>query len=334
MSDINVNLISSHWKDLKKEQNEMLQGMVIILCQELPEMIGTSIIHKVYSPDYLSMVIFKEDKIIGGIVFRIFTEANFAELSLCAIIANEKGKGYGAAMVNYMKDYLVLQNIGHVITCSDESTPEFYRRVGFTRHVTLDKEKIKKCVSYDNSILMQCDLESSVSYVDSKRVITEQIDSVDNWLEANKFCVRLPGYKLTKDLPRQVPPNCAVILEKLGIKNTIYEDESAELRPKLSTIIENMIKTQWIYLFVGDRNTKPPGYWKIIDPNEYIDISIIQQRLNRSYYSNLHLFSCDISAMIRNVQDFYDPETQPYKDSEKMKEFYILQLVNEKLIPS
>lgn len=313
--------------NLPKDEDKMLADMVPILCEELPEMEPTHIINKVYDPDYFNLVLYKEGRPIGGLVFCIFPKDNFAELSLCAVVADQKGKGFGAMLVNHMKDYLVSRKIGHVITCADQSTPNFYRRVGFTCHLTLNNERMRKVEICNNIVLMQCDLVPSVSYVRSKEVITKQIEHVDNLTKANKFSVRLPGFSFSQQLPRQLPLNRVAILEKLGFKQPVFADEWESLYPKLSLIIEAMIKTPWVYLFVGDRNSKPPGYWSVIDPTKYTDLSTIQGKLFRKYYTNLHLFKCDFNWMIICVKDFYDKESPPYKHAELMEQF-----VNEQLI--
>ena len=65
------------------------------------------------------MLVNTDGKVLGAICFRMFSTQHYSEVVLCEVASNEQVKGYGAHLMNHLKEYHLEQNIYHFIT----STP-------------------------------------------------------------------------------------------------------------------------------------------------------------------------------------------------------------------
>lgn len=65
----------------------------------------------------------------------IFNGERFRLLGFVNVIANDKGKGYGKAIMTNMKEYLVTQNITGIGFCKPENK-DFYEKCGFSINTT------------------------------------------------------------------------------------------------------------------------------------------------------------------------------------------------------
>jgi len=75
-----------------------------------------------------SLALIKENRVIGGICFRMFPSQNFAEIVFCAVTSNEQVKGYGTHMMNNLKDYCIRHKILHLLTYADAFAIGYFKK--------------------------------------------------------------------------------------------------------------------------------------------------------------------------------------------------------------
>lgn len=90
--------------DQQRESMKMLIDLKNIFSRQLPKMPKEYIVKLVFDRNHESMVILKEDnKVIGGICFRVFEQERFTEIAFLAITASEQVRGYGTRLMNKLK---------------------------------------------------------------------------------------------------------------------------------------------------------------------------------------------------------------------------------------
>lgn len=331
MCKFDIHLVCNYKLDLSQEEWKYLAELIDILANELPKLERKYITGMAMNPVYSSMIINKHSKVLGGLIFRIFPKLKFAELSMLATSITHRNKGYGSMLMDQLKDYLVSQNIEHILAYADDGTLDFYRRVGFTSHVTMPASSIEQCVSCSNSTLMQCTLVHSISYVHARDVLKQQLEVVNQVIRDNCFSLPLSGLTVPAQAPRQQPLRNQVFLEKLGFKVTSYQDQTIELKPKLNSILEQLYKSEYGQLLSG--KSKPRDYWNVIDSAKYIDLSMMKAKLDRGYYASLYLFNCDMAWCVESITNHFDRDTLQHQSALKAQQFYLDLLEKLELVP-
>ena len=63
----------------------------------------------------------KVSPLVGGICFRKFPEVHLIEIAFCAVSGTKKYAGYGAMLMNYLKEYVKSQGYTDIVTYADNS---------------------------------------------------------------------------------------------------------------------------------------------------------------------------------------------------------------------
>ena len=71
-----------------------------LVSKQLPRMPRTYITKIVFDGCHESLVVLREDRIIGGACFRCFSKQNFAELVFMCVDHEFKGKGLGSSLID------------------------------------------------------------------------------------------------------------------------------------------------------------------------------------------------------------------------------------------
>jgi histone acetyltransferase len=74
-----------------------------IFSKQLPKMPKEYIVRLVFDKRHLSLAIKKNNRIIGGICYRLYSDQRFAEIAFCAVNSTDQVKGFGTKLMNYMK---------------------------------------------------------------------------------------------------------------------------------------------------------------------------------------------------------------------------------------
>ena len=93
--------------DNSRENLIVLTGLKNIFQKQLPKMPREYISRLVYDRSHLSMAVVRKPlTVVGGITYRPFNNRGFAEIVFCAISSTEQVRGYGAHLMNHLKDYV------------------------------------------------------------------------------------------------------------------------------------------------------------------------------------------------------------------------------------
>jgi len=93
--------------DGKPDSMVLLTGLKNIFQKQLPKMPKEYIARLVYDRNHYSLGVVKDKmRVVGGITYRPFEARHFAEIVFCAIASPEQVKGYGARLMNHLKDHI------------------------------------------------------------------------------------------------------------------------------------------------------------------------------------------------------------------------------------
>nr|AAT97346.1 GDBD-H4-Gcn5(F221A)-HA fusion protein [Yeast two-hybrid vector pDG4] len=147
--------------DNTKENMMVLTGLKNIFQKQLPKMPKEYIARLVYDRSHLSMAVIRKPlTVVGGITYRPFDKREFAEIVFCAISSTEQVRGYGAHLMNHLKDYVRnTSNIKYFLTYADNYAIGYAKKQGFTKEITLDKSIWMGYIKdYEGGTLMQCSM--------------------------------------------------------------------------------------------------------------------------------------------------------------------------------
>jgi histone acetyltransferase len=74
-----------------------------IFSKQLPKMPKEYIVRLVFDKRHISLAIKRNNRIIGGICYRGYTEQRFAEIAFCAVNSSEQVRGFGTKLMNQLK---------------------------------------------------------------------------------------------------------------------------------------------------------------------------------------------------------------------------------------
>ncbi|QGI87755.1 hypothetical protein CEK25_002711 [Fusarium fujikuroi] len=143
------------YNDGGEESMGILESLKSIFQFQYPEMSKDYIERHVNDPKYRSIAIVrKPQETIGGITFRQIGTWNVAEVAFCAVSSKEQIKGYGAALMDHLKDYVKATSLmTHLLTVKQ----------GF-KLATLDESVWRECrKGYRNVTPMQCSIDRGIA---------------------------------------------------------------------------------------------------------------------------------------------------------------------------
>ncbi|SCV48380.1 probable histone acetyltransferase [Fusarium fujikuroi] len=153
------------YNDGGEESMGILESLKSIFQFQYPEMSKDYIERHVNDPKYRSIAIVrKSQETIGGITFRQLGTWNVAEVAFCAVSSKEQIKGYGAALMDHLKDYIKATSpVTHLLTYADNYHIGFIVKQGFKR-ATLDESVVRECrKGYRNVTLLQCSIDRGIA---------------------------------------------------------------------------------------------------------------------------------------------------------------------------
>lgn len=164
---------------------------------------------------------------IGGICFHMFPSQGFSEIVFCAVSSNEQVKGYGTHMMNYLKDYHVKHNTLHFLTYADEYATGYFRKQGFSTHISLGKSAYQGYIKeYEGATLMGCELNPRILYVEFSLVLRKQRECVKKLVEArqNELSRCYAGLACFRDGVKQVPIESVPGVREAGYRSAHHDD--------------------------------------------------------------------------------------------------------------
>ncbi|ODQ66453.1 hypothetical protein NADFUDRAFT_82268 [Nadsonia fulvescens var. elongata DSM 6958] len=230
--------------DNSKEHMMILTGLKNIFQKQLPKMPREYIARLVYDRSHISIAIVKKPlTVVGGITYRPFDSREFAEIVFCAISSTEQVRGYGAHLMNHLKDYVKATSpINYFLTYADNYAIGYFKKQGFTKEITFEKQRWMGYIKdYEGGTLMQCSILPRIRYLDAAKILLLQKAVIMKQIRAtSKSHVIRPGLDIFKDIYERREARKALLSkadENLNDEdykgNDDYDDE---FEPKLPII--------------------------------------------------------------------------------------------------
>lgn len=254
----------------------ILTGLKNIFQKQLPKMPREYIARLIYDRNHLSMAIVRgvesgRIEVIGGITYRPFNHRKFAEIVFCAIASNEQVRGYGAHLMNHLKDYVKMSSpIVHFLTYADNYAIGYFKKQGFTKDINLDRRVwVGYIKDYEGGTIMQCTMLKRIRYLESAEIMALQKAAI-LWKIARTSTdhVVYPGLQAFKS-GRRLATNEIPGLRETGWTETMDEMARKPRRPghyqTLQILLTEMQNHPSAWPFVQAVNREEvPDYYEVI----------------------------------------------------------------------
>ncbi|KAK9478959.1 histone acetyltransferase [Lipomyces japonicus] len=314
--------------DDSRENLMILTGLKNIFQKQLPKMPREYIARLVYDRSHLSIAIVKKPlTVVGGITYRPFNSRKFAEIVFCAIASSEQVKGYGAHLMNHLKDYVKATSpIMYFLTYADNYAIGYFKKQGFTKEITLNKSIWMGYIKdYEGGTIMQCSMLPRIRYLDSSNIMLRQKAAIMCKIkQISKSHVVRPGLKEFKVAGTSLDPMKIPGLQEAGW--TPEMDEMAR-RPKrgphfavMQHLLNEMTNHPSAWPFAQPVNKdEVSDYYTII--KEPMDLSTMEQRLESDAYQTMEDFLYDARLIYNNCRQYNNETTTYYKNANKLEKF-------------
>ncbi|KAK9447283.1 uncharacterized protein V1518DRAFT_387264 [Limtongia smithiae] len=314
--------------DNSRENLMILTGLKNIFQKQLPKMPKEYIARLVYDRSHLSIAIVKKPlTVVGGITYRPFESRRFAEIVFCAIASSEQVKGYGAHLMNHLKDYVkATSKIMYFLTYADNYATGYFKKQGFTKEITLEKSIWMGYIKdYEGGTLMQCSMIPRIRYLDVGIILLRQKAAIMSKIkQISKSHVVRPGIDAFRTEGTTLDP-----LTIPGLKEAGWTPEMDELarRPKrgphfavMQHLLNELMNHPSAWPFAQPVNKdEVSDYYNII--KEPMDLSTMEQRLESDAYQTMEEFLHDARLIYNNCRQYNNETTTYYKNATKLERF-------------
>lgn len=321
--------------DGKKDSTIILTGLKCIFQKQLPKMPKDYIARLVYDRTHISIAIVKKPlEVVGGITYRPFKGRQFAEIVFCAISSDQQVKGYGAHLMNHLKDYVkATSDVMHFLTYADNYAIGYFKKQGFTKEITLDKKKWMGYIKdYEGGTIMQCSMVPKIRYLEAGRMLMKQKECVNAKIRAvsKSHIVHQPPEQwrngICKIDPMSIP----------AIKASGWSPDMDELAraPKhgpnynqLLHLLNDMQNNTNAWPFQQPVNKDEVlDYYEVI--KEPMDLATMEEKHEKDLYPTPEDFIRDATLIFTNCRK-YNNETTPYAKAANRLEKFMWQKVKD-----
>ena len=307
----------------------ILTGLKNIFQKQLPKMPREYIARLVYDRNHLSIAIVRgvdsgKIEVIGGITYRPFDHRRFAEIVFCAIASSEQVRGYGAHLMNHLKDYVKSSSpIQHFLTYADNYAIGYFIKQGFTKEISLDRSVwVGYIKDYEGGTIMQCTMLPRIRYLASAEIMARQKATILHRIhETSRDHVVYPGIETLRNGgaidPEDIP----------GIRETGWTREMDELakRPKrpghhavLQALLSEMTNSPAAWPFVQPVNRdEVPDYYEVI--KEPMDLTTMESKLDKDQYETVEQFVYDAKLIFNNCRSYNNETTTYFKNATRLE---------------
>jgi len=315
--------------DGKRDSTIILTGLKCIFQKQLPKMPKDYIARLVYDRTHLSMAIVKKPmEVVGGITYRPFKGRQFAEIVFCAVSSDQQVKGYGAHLMNHLKDYVkATSDVMHFLTYADNYAIGYFKKQGFTKEITLDKPKWMGYIKdYEGGTIMQCTMIPRVRYLEAGRMLVKQKEAVMAKIRSvsKSHIVHAPPAKWQAGDLTQIDPMSIPAIKESGWS----EDMDALSRapkhgPNYNALLHLLNDMQnntnaWPFQQPVNKDEVPDYYEVIMQP---MDLGTMEEKHEQDQYPTPEDFIKDALLIFVNCRK-YNNETTPYaKAANRLEKF-------------
>lgn len=316
--------------DDTKENLMVLTGLKNIFQKQLPKMPREYIARLVYDRSHLSMAVVRKPlTVVGGITYRPFNNREFAEIVFCAISSTEQVRGYGAHLMNHLKDYVrATSPIKYFLTYADNYAIGYFKKQGFTKEITLDKSVWMGYIKdYEGGTLMQCSmLPPILRYLDLGKILLLQRASIERKIkERSKSHVVRAGLQIFKTNKKAnlKPEDIPGLLEA----GWLEEMDKLAQKPKrgphynfMVSLLSEMTNHPSAWPFSLAVNKDEVGdYYEVI--KEPMDLGTMELKLENDKYESFDQFLYDARLIVNNCRSYNSETTTYYKNATKLEKF-------------
>ncbi|CAI2165899.1 12442_t:CDS:2 [Funneliformis geosporum] len=316
--------------DGSRENLFLLTSVKELISTALPKMPAEYIARVVYNHSHYNLVIVKEpNKVIGGICYRPFTERNFIEIVFFAVNGDYQDKGYGRRLMNRLKFFMRdVVKIKYILVYADESAIGFFRKIGFTTNITLDKDIWRGYIKdYSKAKLMQSTFVPKINYDETREILLKQKQSVKEKIARTVITpIIYPGLQCFKNGSKSIDPMSVPGIKESGWTPELERraKETAKYRACYLTMLKVMEdlenhKNAWPFKLPVDPITVPDYYDIIKEP---MDFSTVRKRMENNQYLTLKEFAIDVQKIWDNCKYYNSNETYYYKFAEALEKFF------------
>ncbi|GEQ69287.1 hypothetical protein JCM33374_g2958 [Metschnikowia sp. JCM 33374] len=317
--------------DNTRENMIVLTGLKNIFQKQLPKMPREYISRLVYDRSHLSMAVVRKPlTVVGGITYRPFDSRGFAEIVFCAISSTEQVRGYGAHLMNHLKDYVrATSPVKYFLTYADNYAIGYFKKQGFTKEVSLDKSVwVGYIKDYEGGTLMQCSmLPSRLRYLDSGKILLLQKAAIEKKIKMrSRSHVVRPGLQVFKN----AKPGFKLQAHEIpGLIESGWSEEMDKLaqKPKrgphynfMVTLLSELTNHPSAWPFAVPVNKEEVGdYYDVI--KEPMDLSTMESKLENDKYESFEQFLYDCRLIFNNCRSYNAETTTYYKNATKLDKF-------------
>nr|KAG5695104.1 hypothetical protein BaRGS_015080 [Batillaria attramentaria] len=305
-----------------------LVGLQTVFSHQLPRMPKEYITRLVFDPKHKCLSLVKDNKVIGGVCFRMFPTQGFTEIVFCAVTSNEQVKGYGTHMMNHLKDYHIKHGICHFLTFADEFAIGYFKKQGFSKEIKLPKAAYLGYIKdYEGATLMGCELNPHIKYTEFSHIIRKQKEIVKHVIERKQQQEDkvYAGLTCFQDGVRQIPMESIPGLLEAGYKPEKTKEPQVDpdvLYNSMRTVLQQVKNhaSAWPFLKPVEKSEAPDYYDHIKYP---MDLRTMSERLKARYYCHKRIFIADMTRIFTNCRSYNEPDTEYYKCANVVERFFI-----------
>lgn len=262
----------------------------------------------------MSIAITKEPlEVLGGITWRPFAHGAFAEIVFCAISSDQQVKGYGAHLMNHLKDYVrASSNVMHFLTYADNYAIGYFKKQGFTKEITLERHKWMGYIKdYEGGTIMQCTMLPRIKYLEASRMLCKQKETILAKIRA--FSKSHEIHQPPKEWKTGIVPIDPMKIA--AIKNSGWSADMDELArqprhgPNYNQLLHLLNDMQnhpsaWPFLHPVSREDVADYYDVIKEP---MDLATMESKLEADSYPNPEDFIRDAKLIYQNCKYVLPP---------------------------
>ncbi|ORY51599.1 acyl-CoA N-acyltransferase [Rhizoclosmatium globosum] len=317
--------------DGSDESMILLTGLKNIYQKQLPNMPKEYIARLVFDRNHLAMALIKPPlKVVAGITYRAFLDRRFAEIVFCAVSSTEQVRGYGALLMNHVKDYVISAlGVQYFLTYADNFAIGYFKKQGFTTDITLDKSVwVGYIKDYEGGTLMQWTVIPKVVYLRASDIIEAQRKAVRDKIRATAeqeprthSGERAFGDQVS--IPAENIPGMAEIGWTQDMLRRLGENKAAKMHGPLygplKIVVEEMRQNANAWPFV-EPVSGVADYYDII--KEPMDISTLGALVENDEYQTVDHFVKDASKIFHNCKIYNEEGTNYVKCAIKLEKWF------------
>ncbi|XP_071943488.1 histone acetyltransferase KAT2A-like [Antedon mediterranea] len=322
-----------------KQTMMWLIGLQNVFSHQLPRMPKEYITRLVFDPKHKTLALVKDNRVIGGVCFRMFPTQGFTEIVFCAVTSNEQVKGYGTHLMNHLKDYHIKHGVYNFLTFADEYAIGYFKKQGFSKDIKMSKAAyIGYIKDYEGATLMGCQLNSRIPYTEFSKIIRKQKEIVKKLIEKKQGELKkvYPGLTCFKDGVRNIPIESIPGILEAGWKppkerskaSMMSEDQVYSLYKAIMTSMKSHTSS-WPFLKPVEKAAAPDYYDHIKYP---MDLKTMHERVKNRYYSSPKLFIADMQRIFSNCRAYNAVDTEYVRCANTLERFFFNKLKEHNLV--